>query len=141
MAGPGKLVAIGNLKGGVGKTTLAISIAAAMAEGGKAVVVDADAQASATAWAVLGKLPVEVVTMPVAAEGERAVAAWGRFRIRVKSGHKGQRTPKIGFGSEGWGHPVAIQKSSFQPTKPRINHGVRKWVSRKSPGPHVFSIR
>ena len=72
----GRLIAVGNLKGGVGKTTLAISVACALAEHGNAVVVDADAQASAAAWAAPGKLPVQVVALPLAADSEHATAAW-----------------------------------------------------------------
>ena len=71
----GRLIAVGNLKGGVGKTTLAISVACALAEHGNAVVVDADAQASAAAWAAPGKLPVQVVALPLT-DSEHATAAW-----------------------------------------------------------------
>jgi chromosome partitioning protein len=85
MPSAGKLVAVGNLKGGVGKTTLAVSIACALADHGKAAVVDADAQASASAWSASGKLPVEVVALPLGADGERATAAWLERLVEIKS--------------------------------------------------------
>ena len=52
MPSAGKLVAVGNLKGGVGKTTLAVSIACALPDrggGGRC-----RRQASALAWAAAG---------------------------------------------------------------------------------------
>jgi chromosome partitioning protein len=46
------VIAFCNLKGGAGKTTLAVNVAAALHRGGqRAVLVDADLQGSATAWA------------------------------------------------------------------------------------------
>jgi chromosome partitioning protein len=46
------VIAFCNLKGGAGKTTLAVNVAAALHRGGsRAVLVDADPQGSATAWA------------------------------------------------------------------------------------------
>ena len=83
MAGS-RLIAIGNLKGGVGKTTLAISVACALAEHGNVVVVDADAQASAAAWAAPGKLPIQVVALPLVADTEQAVAAWLERLVEIR---------------------------------------------------------
>ena len=60
----GGIVAIGNLKGGVGKSTLAVGLAGAMARTGKSVVlVDGDPQATSRRWLVSSDLPVRVETM------------------------------------------------------------------------------
>jgi chromosome partitioning protein len=68
------IIAVCNLKGGVGKTTLAVSLACALP--GKVALIDADPQASAAAWASGGKLPVEVAALPLTADGGRATEAW-----------------------------------------------------------------
>lgn len=48
----GKIIAIGNLKGGTGKTTIAVNLCGALANGAghPVALVDADRQASASAW-------------------------------------------------------------------------------------------
>lgn len=62
----GKIVAVGNLKGGTGKSTVAVNIACALASGGKAkvVLVDADGQGTATDWGAKGRLGVTVRPHP-----------------------------------------------------------------------------
>ena len=48
----GKIIAVGNLKGGTGKTTIAVNLCGALANGAghPVALVDADQQASASAW-------------------------------------------------------------------------------------------
>jgi chromosome partitioning protein len=57
-------IAITNLKGGTGKTTTAMHIAAGLATHGRTLLIDADEQCSATAWSTLieGDRPFDVVT-------------------------------------------------------------------------------
>jgi chromosome partitioning protein len=73
----GAVVAFTNLKGGAGKTTLAINIAAALATRGSAIVlVDADAQATSVAWGGAGRLPMRIEALPISGEGGKALEGW-----------------------------------------------------------------
>jgi len=60
------IISFANLKGGVGKTTLAVNIAGALASSRRSVVLlDADPQGTAAEWGRAGRLPFEVMALPV----------------------------------------------------------------------------
>lgn len=55
------IITVTSLKGGVGKTTTAIHLAAYLQNQANTLLIDADPNRSATGWAKRGKLPFEVV--------------------------------------------------------------------------------
>jgi len=55
------IVTVASFKGGVGKTTSAVHIAALLQESGPTLLIDGDPNRSATGWARRGKMPFKVV--------------------------------------------------------------------------------
>lgn len=85
----GKIVAVGNLKGGTGKSTVAVNVACALASGGKArvVVVDADGQGTATDWGAKGRLGVTVRSLPFEDMNGAGSAGWNATVDELRAGH------------------------------------------------------
>lgn len=71
-----QIVAVGNLKGGVGKTTIAVNLACALAGKRRVVLVDADAQASASEWLTSPPEGVTVNAWPLEARSGSDVRQW-----------------------------------------------------------------
>jgi len=61
-----QIIAVANLKGGVGKSTIAVNLACGLAvNGSSAVIVDADTQGTSSFWESQGGLPVSLRAMPL----------------------------------------------------------------------------
>ncbi len=75
------VIAVVNLKGGCGKSTIAVNLACELAAGGDAVLLlDNDAQGTSSHWLRAGRLPVHGEYMPLEndEDGERLVRAVSR---------------------------------------------------------------
>ena len=66
------IITVASFKGGVGKSTTAVHLAAYFRQLDKTVLIDADLNRSATAWAARGSLPFDVVDEAMTAKVARA---------------------------------------------------------------------
>ena len=79
------IIAVVNLKGGVGKSTIAVNLACELAGRQSVVVVDADSQATAAHWAQRGDLPARVEALPLDAESR--VGPWVERVLTLQADH------------------------------------------------------
>lgn len=73
---PALIIAVMNLKGGCGKSTIAVNLACELAGGGESVLLlDNDSQGTASEWLSRGRLPIQGSFMPLEndEDGERLV--------------------------------------------------------------------
>jgi chromosome partitioning protein len=100
---PAMVIALVNLKGGCGKSTIAVNLACELASGGDSVLLlDNDAQGTASHWLRHGRLPIRGEFLPLEndEDGERmarAVAARSeRFIVLDAPAHVGAATQAAG---------------------------------------------
>ena len=79
------IIAVANLKGGVGKSTIAVNLACELAKHQKVVVIDADLQGTASSWAEQDRLPVEVNALPL--EADTDIENWVKQVLGQKADH------------------------------------------------------
>ena len=70
-----RIIAVANLKGGAGKSTIAVNLAGELAVKRTVVLVDADAQGTSVYWSTAGRLPFPVEPMPF--ESAKDAKRWG----------------------------------------------------------------
>ncbi len=68
------VIVVANLKGGTGKTTIAVNLACSLSRRHEVLLVDADQQGTAIAWAEDDGLPIEVRPLPL--ENPRGAQGW-----------------------------------------------------------------
>jgi chromosome partitioning protein len=77
------VISVVNLKGGVGKSTIAVNLACALSEKTSVTLIDVDPQGTATQYAERGLLPVRVAAAPL--EHHKDADRWARGVLSTKA--------------------------------------------------------
>ena len=85
------VIAVGNLKGGTGKTTLSVNLACSFAARRRVSLIDADTQGAARDWTAAGAAPVTARHVPVSptpgagtAEAEAHMRTWAQRILSLR---------------------------------------------------------
>jgi chromosome partitioning protein len=144
---PALVIAVVNLKGGCGKSTIAVNLACELATGGdKVLLVDNDSQGTANHWLSHGGLPVGGEFMPLenAEDGERLirfVAARGeRYIVLDAPAHVGAATMAAGKIADLVLVPVTASGVDLIATRAAVELIREARLVRRSGGPRCLVV-
>ena len=146
-----RFVVVANLKGGVGKTTLAVNLACALAvvAGHRTALVDADPQRSATLWASRRRLPMEVLTIP-SEVGDGSARSWMWAVRQVRGRHArvvvdlpavlGELTGAALLFADLVVVPTTLESIDIEATRRTLQLVRRTRLQREDRGPHALVV-
>jgi chromosome partitioning protein len=144
---PTIVIAVVNLKGGCGKSTIAVNLACELASSGDSVLLlDNDSQGTANHWLTHGRLPIQGEFMPLEndEDGERlvrAAAARGeRYVVLDAPAHVGAATMAAGKIADLILIPVTASGVDLVATRAAVDLIRQARIIRRSGGPRCLIV-